>query len=259
MKFYKVCLFSVLLSATPSTFATTKLSLVARKLKSNLLTQFSKTTHTKDDVTSLQKYVISLKGKSVPALIEVMKNGKYPEKNRWVATFLLGRVMGSKSAPFISKFTKHPNWIMRMASLKTLLSLGQKKYASTYSSLLKDKSFIVRNQALDNIKHLNLKSQASFVWEMLYDKKNYYTPTRKGKSLTKKRTNIIKKAIKTVGDLKFLRAEKPLLSMIQKKKYKDIFNEIDYSLSKISGKKSPSDTRMKARFWKKYALTKTTI
>ena len=259
MKFYKLYVLSILLSAAPSTLSASRTPLADDKLKSNLLNQFSKISHTKDDVTSLQKYVISLKGKSVPALIEVMKNGKYPEKNRWVATFLLGRVMGVKSAPFIKKFTKHPNWIMRMASLKTLLSLGQKKYASTYSSLLKDKSFIVRNQALENIKHLNLRSQASFVWQMLYDKKNYYTPTRKGKSLTKKRTNLIKKAIKTVGDLRFLKAEKTLLSMIQKKKYKDIFNELDYSLIKISGKKSPNDNKMKKRFWQKYALTKTTI
>jgi HEAT repeat protein len=176
-------------------------------------------------------------------------------KNRWVATFLIGRIMGKKSSPFLAKFLKHPNWVMRMASLKTLLALKEKGYGVAYASALKDRSFIVRKQALENIRKLELNDKGAEVWSMLYDKRNYYNP----KDGQKKRTNLIREAIKTIGDLKFGKAKTALLSMVQKEKYKDIFNEIDYSLTKITGKKSPEDTNLKKRFWKKIAISNQTI
>ncbi len=219
-----------------------------------LLSEFKKDLSNKQ-VGLLKKQALNYSGKAIPSLIKVMKSSAYPDKNRWVATFLVGRIMGKKSGPFISKFLKHPNWVMRMASLKTLLALKQDQYAGLYAKALKDKSFIVRKQALQNIRNLSLTKNASAVWGMLYDKRNYYLP-KKG---TKKRTNLIKEAIKTIGDLKFKKAIKPLLSMAQKDKYKDVFKAIDYSLSKITGKKSPAEAKMKRRFWKKVGISYKTI
>lgn len=257
----KRILLIALLSSSITTLASVDSKATNKVITESLLKKFSKKS-TKKDLVALKKEIISHSGKSVPALIQVMKNGKYPEKNRWVATFMLGKVMGKKSAPFISKFLKHPSWVMRMASLKTLLALKGKEYKRSFSNALKDKSFIVRSQALDNISKLNLKSEAPFVWQMLYDKRNYYAP-KKGKSVKTanlKRTNLIKKAILTVGDLKFEKAKAPLLSMIQKNKYKDIFDEINTSLEKITGKKAPKgNNKLKTRFWKKVAISSKTI
>ncbi len=214
-----------------------------------LLQQFKKDLD-KKGVGSVQKAALKYAGKSIPALVEVMKNSKYPDRNRWIATFLVGRIMGKKSGPFISKFIKHPNWVLRVASLKTLLALKQVRYGQDFAIALKDSSFIVRKQALDNITKLSLVKYAPHVWAMLYDKRNYYV-NKKGK----KRTNLIKEAIRSIGELKFRKAKKPLLTMIQKDKYKDIFREMDYSLTKIIGKKSPQGKiTTKRRFWKKVAL-----
>jgi hypothetical protein len=216
-----------------------------------LLSQFKKDYKNKSEIRILKKRVISKGPKAVPVLVQVMKSSEFPDKNRWVATFLLGKIMGIKSSKYISKYLIHPNWILRMASLKTLLSLKQKKFGKLYAKALKDKSFIVRTQALENIRSLKLGKMAPYVWAMLYNKENYYTPKNKGK----KRTNIIKKVIKVVGDLKFEKASKPLLTMIQKLKYDDIFDEMDYSLKKIIGKKSPEGSRkLKRFFWQRIAL-----
>ena len=68
--------------------------------KDMLLQKYSKAYTRKSDIDELRKETLSLGGKSVEALIEVMKNGKYPEKNRWLATFLLGQIMGDKSILF---------------------------------------------------------------------------------------------------------------------------------------------------------------
>jgi len=225
-----------------------------KAVKEIILSEFKKNLK-KKDVMKLRKQVLSYSGKAIPALIDVMKTQTFPDKNRWIATFLVGRIMGKRSSPFLAKFLKHPNWVLRMASLKTLLALKEKKYSSLYGKALRDNSFIVRKQALDNIRVLEARDQAPYVWSMLYDKRNYYVP-KKG---NKKRTNLIRAAIKTVGDLKFKKAVTPLLSMIQKDKYKDIFTAMDYSLSKIMGKKSPEDHALKMRFWKKIALAQKTF
>lgn len=233
-------------------------SINASEVKDDLLKKYMVNYSDKNQIAQLKAETLKHSGQSVEALIEVMKNGKYPDKNRWVATFLLGQIMGEKSAPFLSKFLKHPNWVMRMASLKTMLALKQTSYGPHYAMLLNDDSFIVRTQALDNIRTLKITSSAPQVWAMLYDKKNYYQPTLNGKELKAKRSNIIKSVILTIGDLKFERARDPLIKMIQKDKYNDIFAEMDQSLMKITGQKSPtSDAKTKRIFWQRMALNTT--
>ena len=103
---------------------------------------------------------------------------------------------------------------------------------------------------MDNIRQLGLKQYAPLVWKTLFDKENN-TKTKKGA----KRTFIISKAIKAVGDLEFNKVQKPLLKMIQKKKYKELFNDIEYSLEKMTGKKSPKgNLSAKRHFWKRQAV-----
>lgn len=227
------------------------------EVKNALLQKYSQSYDDKVKMASLKSETLKHGGQSVEALIEVMKNAKYPDKNRWMATFLLGQIMGEKSAPFLAKFLKHPHWVMRMASLKTMLALKQKNYSRQYAALLKDDSFIVRAQALDNIRSLKAADAAPQVWAMLYDKKNYYQPTMNGKALKAKRSNIIKNVIVTIGDLKFEKARLPLIKMIQKDRYNDIFPEVDQSLMKITGLTSPNDTAKKRIFWQRMALNTT--
>jgi hypothetical protein len=235
-------------------------SINAEELKDSLLKKYEVNYGDKKSMALLKEETLSHGGKSVEALIEVMKNAKYPDKNRWMATFLLGQIMGDKSAPFLAKFLKHPHWVMRMASLKTLLALKQTKYESNYIAMLSDDSFLVRYQALENIRTMNMTEAAPQVWAMLYDKKNYYVPELKGKPLKARRSNIIKNIITTVGDLRFDKAKDPLLKMIQKDRYKDIFNEMDATLGKLYGLRSPDgDMKSKRLYWQRMTVSSTVI
>lgn len=212
---------------------------------SELLALYKRKYKTKLQYQELKNQTMSLTQKAVPALVKVIKSSDYPDKNRWIAMFMLGRIMGKKSANFISKFSAHPNWMLRLASLKVLLALDQKQFQGIYTRLLKDKAMIVRHQALENIRKLNLSQLAPYVWAMLYDKSNYA-----GSEGERKRAHIIKQAIKTVGDLKFEKSKKPMLKMISDKKYKDIAQELDYSLNKLSDKQSPDgNIKSKIHFW----------
>ncbi len=195
----------------------------------------------------IKAMALNLGGKAVPVLIEVMKNAKYADQHRWQATFLLGQIMGRKASPFISKFSNHPLWVMRVASLKALLALREKQYAPIYHKALKDPSLIVRVQALDNISQLKLTHLSPAVWGMMYDQTNYV-----GEIGKRKRTSIVKSIIRTLGDLEYQKAKKPLASLLQKQKYADLTDDIDYSLLKMTGlNSSGSNAHEKKIFWKK--------
>ncbi len=193
---------------------------------------------------AMKKNALNYKQKIVPTLIKVMKDDKFPDQNRWHATMLLAQVMGTKSSAFIAKFSEHPNWMMRLASLKALLGLRQDSYHAVYSRALKDPSLIVRIQALDNIAQLKVKSLAPEVWQMLYDQSNYAGDVGK-----RKRTSIVKSIIRTLGDLEYTKATPVLASLIQKDKYRDLADDLDYSLEKMTNKTSPDTESERRKFW----------
>ncbi|MGK0367460.1 MAG: HEAT repeat protein [Thermoproteota archaeon] len=204
----------------------------------------------KKHLAKVKTETLKLGNKAVPTLIKVMKSDKFPEHKRWTATFLLGKIMGRKAAPFIARFASHPNWMLRLASLKTLMAMREVRFLGLYSKALKDKALIIRSQALDIISTLKLTKLAPSVWKMLYDERNY----NGGKK--RKRGSIVKKVITTLGDLNFDKAKKPLLSMASKKKYIDIFPELDYSLSKLFLKDSPKGSvGVKRHFWKRIGIS----
>jgi HEAT repeat protein len=216
------------------------------QLDANLKSQDKEKSH----IEQLKKLALELNNLSVPSLIKAMKDEKYPEHKRWFATFLLGQIMGEKAAPFIAKYYEHPNPMMRLASLKTLMVLKQDKYVGLYARSLTDSSLIVRQQALDLISHLKIQKVAPSVWNMLYDKSNY-----SGNDGKLKRSNMIGKIVRTIGDLNFTEAKKPMLSMIKNKKFNDIFSDLDYSLSKLANTNSPQGgVEQKRNYWAKIQL-----
>lgn len=201
----------------------------------------------------LKRNAFKHREKAVPTLIKVMKDSKYPDQNRWHATMLLAQVMGSKAAPFIAKFADHPHWMMRLASLKALLGLKQTEYVAVYSKALKDPSLIVRIQALDNISHMQITKLAPDVWNMMYDQSNYT-----GEKGARKRTAIVKNIIRTIGDVRYEKAKKPLAKLIQKPKYQDLIEDLDYSLEKITGQNSPNSVNERRKFWSKIVVASPT-
>jgi HEAT repeat protein len=189
---------------------------------------------------------LSLGPKAVPGLITVMKDATFPEKNRWHATMLLGQIMGKKSAPFIARFSEHPAWMMRVASLKALAALGMREYHAVYARALRDSSLIVRVQALDNITRMDIRELAPNVWGMMYDQTNY-----SGDAGKRQRTSIVRSVIRTVGALKYEKARAPMARLIQKPRYADLAEDLDFSLEKITGKVSPQGTEAQRAFWAK--------
>lgn len=197
------------------------------------------------DISRVRKKAIEIGPKSVSDLIKVINEKSYPVKSKWHSVFLIGQIIGEQSIPYLEKISRHKNWMLRLASLKTIAKLNNTT-SDVYKRLLNDKAMIVRFEALDSIERLKLSHLSKNVWNMLYDDKNYSKSDGK-----RKRSDLIKKVIKVVGNLKFKEAKKPLLQMVNDKRYNDIFSELDYSLEKIMNKKSKGNTiEAKRLYWK---------
>jgi hypothetical protein len=94
---------------------------------------------------------------------------------------------------------------------------------------------------------MNISAMAPQVWNMMYDKSNY-----SGDVGNRKRTSIVRSIIRTIGDVKFEKAKSPLAKLIQKPKYQDLIEDLDYSLEKITGQNSPnSSVQARRNFWSK--------
>ena len=216
--------------------------------KKELINLLSDKRKNSNNIKKIKEISYKMGGDAVPILIKAMKSNKFPDKTRWASIFILGKIMGKKSAPLLIKYLEHPNFILRLASLKTLLQLKETNLNGKLKKVLRDKSLLVRFQALENRRSLKLKKYSNDVWKMLFEKNNYHN--LKNKKLV--RSQIIKKVVRVLGDLKFKKALIPFLKIIQKDNYEDLFIDIDYSLQKLSGKKSPKSEKLKKVFWKKY-------
>ena len=179
-------------------------------------------------LASLKEKTLQAGVDAVPTLIQVMKGKDYTDKKKWMATLSIGKIMGKKSIKFIQTFANHPNWILRLAGLKTLLHLKDHSSKEIYRQALKDPSLIVRMQAIENIRSLGLKDCAQDVWKILFYPQNY-----QGTKGQRKRLSIVGKAIRAMGDLQYKPTKKALLKLANSKKYQDLSKDIQYALKRI--------------------------
>ncbi len=221
----------LLLALTNSTWAVTT---SPKKISSSseLKNEFQSKSILRKDLEFLREKSLALAGQAVPVLLEVMKQPSYHLKKRWVATFLLGQIMGKKAGPLLIRYTEHPEWMMRMAALKTLRGIKFEKETSFYSKVLQDKSYLVRKEALLSIAQIKDKNLGEDVWKQIFKKDNY-KKTKKGFF----RTELVGLAIRTLGDIGHDGHKSELKKMLDKKRYQDIHNDIRYALDKFSGSK----------------------
>jgi hypothetical protein len=210
-----------------------------------LLKQLQVNPRNKQQIEKVRKAALKMGGRSVPVLMSVMQNDAYPDRSRWVATFLIAQIMGKKSKKFLAKNISHPHWLIRMASLKSLQMLGAKEFQKSFETALFDNAMVVRSQALQTIERMQFKNSGAAVLRMLEDEKNY----REIKGV-QKRTSIVSKIIRVLGNLKFLKAKGTFLTLIKDQKNNDIFYQLNTSLEKITGLKAPKGSReQKRKFW----------
>ena len=137
--------------------------------------------------------------------------------------------MGRKSVPLLAKYLEHPNWMLRSAAIKSLKSLKVSDKNELYRKLLKDKSYIIREQALDVISTLKIKSLKYDVLEMFGDRTNYIKTSNGLKA-----SEVLKKVIKTLVALDTKESISLLRRLKKSQLASNIHNQIDLAIKQIS-------------------------
>ncbi len=160
-------------------------------------TYFKKNELLKIEGEELKKRFLKLGSPAMTLLTKVIRENFYPVHSRWSVFFFIGQLMGKKSQNDLVKLTENPLWLLRLVTLKTLLHIKADNLVPIYAKKLKEESCQVKVQNLENGKH--------------------------------KRSEIIKQALKTLADFKYLPMTKGLVKMIKKNPIK-IFKLLVYNL-----------------------------
>ena len=182
----------------------------------------------RQNIEHIKKVLNTDPKKHIKSLFKIIKDKSYPEQSRWLSTILVGKTLGKKSINYLSSYAGHEDVILRLASLKALLSLEAKERSDIFEKALFDKSLLVRKQALQAVRLLNLKNVSKSLIKMLVDEKNYYLEGRK-----RKRSPILKDVITTIGDLKYKKSYTILKRLRSKRSYEDLYPSLDYAIGKL--------------------------
>ena len=165
---------------------------------------------------------------SIRVLLNVAKNKQFPDRSRWLSLILVGKTMGKRSIPLMVKYLKHRNWMLRSAAVKSLKSLRSKTPTEGYRALLKDSSYVIRQQALDAIATLKIYDLKLDVLKMIGDSSNYIK-TPNGKTASQ----VVKKVIETLATLK-VREAIPLLKKLKSSNISiNVRKDIDKAIKNI--------------------------
>ncbi len=191
--------------------------------------------------------------KAVNPLMKLARYKRLPDRDRYIALMSATKIGGKAMAPRIVRFLKDKSWLMRSGSLRALRVLKDRKYGKATLPLLKDKSLIVRNEAVKTIGRLRPKGTVRALIRTLHDPKNYH----KGKAqwVPQKALQILVKLKPKAKTAKYLR---PLLF---KEKDKVFLKQIVRAIEKISKMTFPEKMNLNEKiiFWKEKLALKRQI
>ena len=217
----KKCLASFLILFIFSVSQTFASSSLEGMLKSEKLSN--------NDLGKIKSFLNDNPKNTIKSFLAIIKDDNYPDRSRWLSLVLISKSMGKKSIPLLKKYLTHPKWIIRSAAVKSLKSLGISDLDKEYKNLLKDSSYVIREQVLDTISTFKIKNLGNDVLKMLGDKTNYIK-TKKGMVPSE----VIKKIISTLVKLEKKEAI-PVLAKISKSEVgKSIKPELQLALNTLS-------------------------
>ncbi len=180
------------------------------------------------DVKIVQKILADKPGESIRSFLSVIRDNDFPDRSRWLSLVLVGKTMGTKSSDLMVKYLSHPNWMIRSAAVKSLKSLKIVYPIKEYRELLSDRSYVIREQALDTISVLKIYGLKMDVLKMLGDSSNYIN-TKSGM----KPSEVVKKIISTLSSLKVKEAIPALRKLQSSSMGAGIRGDINQAIKKI--------------------------
>lgn len=188
---------------------------------------------------------------SVLPLVEIAKNRAFQERHRYIALMAAAKIGGTASSKWLSSLLSDRSWVVRSGTLRALRSTDDVEIASKSLDLLKDKALVVRLEAVDTVAHLKPKGWEQALLRVMDRPENYV----RGRALWV--PNRALKALKQCDDLKTVKTAivpklKPLLGRSQDP---ELLDETIATLEAVTHSATPKNLSRTERieYWKKYS------
>lgn len=132
----------------------------------------------------LQKWNENYGSSAVPSLLQLAKDKKIPDSQRYIAIMGAAKLGGSATLPLILPLLKDRSWMIRTACLRALSALLNPTREtpaaidpltrSSLFSLLHDQALVVRLEAIQVIEALRPEGAADALAEILQRPENYH-------------------------------------------------------------------------------------
>jgi HEAT repeat protein len=111
--------------------------------------------------------------KAVPGLLELARDSKQDEMDRYAAILGTARLGGREAAPLLAGFLTDRSWMVRLASLRALSILKNAQSSEQVLPALQDPALVIRSEAIDAIESLRPSGASEALLRALQDGSNY--------------------------------------------------------------------------------------
>lgn len=181
--------------------------------------------------------------KATPALLQLAKDAKAKDTERFIALMAVTKISGAKEGPQITPFLRDKNWMVRSAALKSVEILNYQPASADALKLLKDPALVIRAQAAAAVETLNPPGAVPALLEAIYDGKNY----RPGDYKKGKADWVPQRALASLRRLKPKNVSHQLLPLLNESRDRKLRAHALFTIETLEGKKLKKGSPFKAR------------
>lgn len=181
--------------------------------------------------------------KATPSLLQLAKDTKAKDTERFIALMALTKISGAQSGPKLVPFLRDKNWMVRSAALKSVEILNYQPASADVLKLLKDPALVIRAQAVAAVETLNPPGAVPALLEAIYDGKNY----RPGDYKKGKADWVPQRALASLRKLKPKNVSHQLLPLLNESRDRKLRAHALFTIEALEGKKLKKGSPFKAR------------
>lgn len=200
----------------------------------------------------LRKWSTRYGSKAVGPLLQIARDEKTADPQRYVALMGAARLGGNASAPLLTPFLKSPSWMMRTASLRALSALKHPATSLEVLPLLRDPALVVRAEAVEAVRALKPAGAEEALAATALDPRNYHA----GRAQWVPQLALA--ALRDLGARPGARSAAPKLAPLLDRGLSDpeLQKSSFATLERLTGKKAPvGEPGRTVAFWKTYLKT----
>lgn len=123
---------------------------------------------------TLDRWAADYGSEAVRPLLDIARDKKIPEPQRYIAMMGATRLGGAAIAPSLTGFLKDSSWMLRSAALRALTILRDAGSSVAVLPLLQDKALVVRAEAVEAVRKLKPRGSAEALANCALHSANYH-------------------------------------------------------------------------------------